>query len=274
MVSIDKAREFVYKHGVLWEQALFAYLFDGGSLERLHQTLRCYKNEDGGWAHGLEHDIKCPDSNPLPLEFLLGVQRDTGIPLGDLLDSSSEWVDQNRREDGSLTNPPTLHQYPHAPWWGQDGQNVPASTVGNLRRLGLSTPSLDESTATWAAEHLSLEKIAANEWLFMSFQPHDWYLSLEDTPENRPFKEATIRNIIELAEKAPEKSVFTLVHYASSPEREVTKHVPPELLEKFLRHLESSQREDGGWDDEHGLLYWQPYFSTLILLTLKNFNRL
>ena len=43
-----------------------------------------YRNGDGGWGHGLEHDIKCPSSNTLALEFLLMIFRDTGLPPGDL----------------------------------------------------------------------------------------------------------------------------------------------------------------------------------------------
>ncbi|MBB6022201.1 hypothetical protein HNR77_003297 [Paenibacillus sp. JGP012] len=49
-VSIDKARNFVYANGVLWEQALFHYLFDGGSIERLYQCLLCYKK---AWLEAL-----------------------------------------------------------------------------------------------------------------------------------------------------------------------------------------------------------------------------
>ncbi|ASS76007.1 hypothetical protein CIG75_14235 [Tumebacillus algifaecis] len=274
MVSIDKTREFVFKHGALWERSLFSYLFDGGSLQHLHHSLLAYKNEDGGFGHGMEHDIKCPDSNPLALEFLLTVVRETGIPAGNLFDNSSAWVERNRAEDGSLKNPPTLHNFPYAPWWSENGQTVPASTVGNLRRLGLSTPVLEESTAKWAAEHLNVEQIANNDWLFMAFQAFDYYLTLEDTADTRPLREATIQNIIKLAEKAPEKSFFTLCHYISDPHSEMTQAVPPALLDRLLTHLSTTQREDGGWNDEHDLLYWQPYMSTLILLTLKNHNRL
>lgn len=274
MVSIDKARDFVFKNGQLWERALFSYLFDNGSLEHLHKCLRAYKNEDGGFGHGLEHDIKCPDSNPLALEFLLGVVRDTGIPAGDILEDTPEWVERNRNEDGSLKNPDNLHQYPHAPWWGQSGQTIPDAIVGNLRRVGLSTPSLEESTARWAAENLTIEKIEANEWLFMAYHAHDYYLTMEETPENRPYKEAAIRNIIKCAENAPAKSRFALMHFAWHPDNEVSKAFPPELLNSVLDQLANGQREDGGWDDEHGLPYWQPYFSTMILWALKNHNRI
>ena len=179
MVSIDQARNFVYQNGALWERALFAYLFDGGSLDHLHRCLLAYKNEDGGFAHGLEHDIKCPDSHPLALEFLLSVHRDTGIPMGNLLDGTVQWLENNRNEDGSLKNPDTLLQYPHAPWWSQGGQTAPDAITGHLIKLGLSTPSLEASTAKWVEENLTVEKIKSNEWLFMAYHAHDYFMNIQ-----------------------------------------------------------------------------------------------
>jgi hypothetical protein len=79
---------------------------------------------------------------------------------------------------------------------------------------------------------------------------------------------------VECAEKIGEKQYFSFFQFATSPESEVAKAVRPELLDKFLDYLANAQREDGGWDDQHGLTYWQPYFSTVVLLTLKRFNRI
>ena len=69
MISLENARCFVHAHGNLWERALWDFLFDSGSDERVQRILSGYKNSDGGFGHGLEHDIKAPMSNPLMLEF-------------------------------------------------------------------------------------------------------------------------------------------------------------------------------------------------------------
>lgn len=37
-ISLEKARHFVYAHGVLGEQALFRRLFGGAPVERLHRS--------------------------------------------------------------------------------------------------------------------------------------------------------------------------------------------------------------------------------------------
>lgn len=273
-ISIDRARNFVYANGLLWEQALFSYLFDGGSLNRLHECLRCYKNSDGGWGHGLEHDVKCPESHPLALEFLMSISRDTNIPMGNLLDGTLDWVERDRNEDGSLRNPETLLKYPHAPWWNDGGQTAPDSITGNLLKNGISSDSLMTSTTRWTRSNLTIEKIQNNEWLFMAYHAFDYYMNLEESLTSKPLKEATIHNIIGCAGKAEQKKYFTFFQFANSPETEIAQAVPQDLLKKFLDYLESSQREDGGWDDEHGLKHWQPYMTTFIVLVLKNYGRL
>lgn len=272
MVSFKRARDFVLQNGALWERSLFLYLFDGGPLEHLHQCLVCYKNKDGGFGHGLEHDLKCPDSHPLALEFLLTISRDTGVPLGDLLQGTPTWVEQQLETDGSLKNPSNLLEYPYAPWWSNGGQAAPDSIVGNLRRLGLSTPLLEESTRLWVKEHLTLDKIESNEWLFMAYHAYDYYMSLDETEETMPYREATIRNIIQCAETAPLKSLPALLHFAPTPDSIIARRTPPQIMNRLLDSLASTQREDGGWDDEHGLPHWQPYFSTIALLALKNYG--
>ena len=147
MVSIDKARHFVHANGTLWERALWDYLFDGGSLDRVHQCLLCYKNADGGWGHGLERDLKAPASNPLMLEFLLTVGRDTGVPLVGTFWTvrrsgwkaySARMACSNRRPACSTTRT-------------RRGGNrlqigAPDSITGHLTKLGLCPPAVQERT--------------------------------------------------------------------------------------------------------------------------------
>jgi hypothetical protein len=277
MISIENARSFVHAHGVLWERALWDYLFDQGPIERVHQCLSCYKNEDGGWGHGLEHDIKSPLSNPLMLEFLLSVIRDTGIHPGTLLDNTPAWLESVQNPDGTLGNPPGLLDYPYAQWW-ESGQNKPDSITGNLIKLNLCPPSVKEKTRDWVLENLTLEKIRSNNWLFMTYHAYDYFFNVDDFPQLEKYQTATMDNIYTCAlgheEQGEMNKLFPFFKYAADLESPVAKDAPAGLVDRILDHLGSSQREDGGWDDEHGLVYWQPYFSTIILLALKRFGRL
>lgn len=276
MISIENARSFVHAHGVMWERALWDYLFDQGPVERVHQCLSCYKNENGGWAHGLEHDIKSPLSNPLMLEFLLSVIRDTGIPAGTLLDNTPAWLESIQNPDGTLGNPSGLMDYPHAQWW-EGGQNKPDSITGNLIKLNLCPPTVQEKTRNWVLENLTLEKIRSNNWLFMAYHAYDYFFNVDDFPQLEKYQEAIGENIYACAlgheAEGEMNKLFPFFQFASGPESTVAKNAPAGLIDRILDHLGSSQREDGGWDDEHGLVYWQPYFSTVVLLALKRFGR-
>jgi hypothetical protein len=279
-ISMKKARDFIYSNGTLWERALFAYLFQAGSLERVHQCLLCYRNDDGGWGHALEHDIRTPDSHPLALEYLLSVLRDTGLPPGSLLDGAAAWVEANRKDDGSLINPPSVLDYPHAPWWelgevtAEGGQTAPDSITGNLYKHGKATQSLLESTRLWVGSNLTLEKVQTNDWLFLAYHAFDYFMNVDDFPDLDVYRQATIDNIINCARNAPEKQYYVLFQFAPSPDSPISRAMPPDVLNRNLDYLLSSQRDDGGWNDENGLAQWQPYATILVLLALQRYGRL
>lgn len=277
MVSVENARCFVHAHGNLWERALWDYLFDNGPIDRVYQCLAPYKNNDGGWGHGLEHDIKAPNSNPLMLEFLLSVFRDTGLPPGNLLEGTPEWLESIQQTDGSLGNPPGLWDYPRAQWW-QDGQNFPDSITGNLIKHGLCPASVREKTRIWVLANMDLDSVRDNNWLFMNYHPFDYFFNEDDFPGLDDYRSATTDNIFNTAltheEQGEMNKLFPFFQFANSPDSVVALKAPEGLVDRILDYLEAAQREDGGWDDEHGLPYWQPYFSTIILLSLKRFGRI
>ena len=275
MVSVEKARYFVYDKGLLWEKRLFDFLFCDGSLEKLHQSLLCYKNNDGGWANGIEHDLKCPDSNPISLEFLLTINRDTGMPMGSLLDGTIEWLENNLNDDGSFKAPDTLYDYPHAWWMAKDiDPTIPDSIVGNLSRLGYLTPLLKESTRRWVSKNLNIDKVLSNNWLFMAYHAFDYYTNIGENEVTIGAESAVAKNIIQCVENAKESQYHTLFHFIKSPDDKLAKVIPNSYIDKFLDHLQAAQREDGGWNDEHGLEYWQPYITIEILCALRNFGRI
>lgn len=274
-VSLEKAREFVYANGVMWERALFGYLFDNRPLAHFHQCVLCYKNIDGGWGHDLEHDIKCPESHPLALEFLLSINRDTGVPLEGLFDGSIAWVEAQRQADGSLRNPAAIRDYPLAPWWVESGgQTIPASLTGGLLRVGVCSPSLAASTRLWAQENLTLERIRTNDWLFMAYHAFDYFMNVQEFPELQAHRRATFENIIACAEVAPENQYYQLFQFVNDPNSALAMAVPDALLNRALDHLEASQQDDGGWRDQHGLPQWYPYVTILAVLALRRFGKL
>jgi hypothetical protein len=125
--------------------------------------------------------------------------------------------------------------------------------------------------------HLTLDKVQSNKWLFMGYHAFDYFFNEDDFPDIEKFRSATLENIYRTAldhEKNGERNkLFPFFQFASGPDSVVARKAPAGLVDRILDYLEKNQRDDGGWDDEHGLPNWQPYFSTLVLLALKRFGR-
>jgi hypothetical protein len=271
-VSLKRARDFVYSSGVLWERDLFAYLFQEGDVKRLQRSLQAHQNDDGGYGHAMEHDLRCPNSNPLALEFLLSALAQFDVPPGNILDGAGEWVARNRQADGTLCNPPEVLDYPHAPWWNEGGQSMPDSIVGNLIKFGKASDDVRATRMEWVQTHLTLDDIAATEWLFMAYHAYDYYLNEDRFPDVEMYRDATVKQIVTLAESAPEKQYTEVFRFAPTPDSRVAQAAPA-LVTRNLDYLQSTQREDGGWDDEHGLAHWQPYVTLRNLLVLRSYGR-
>ncbi len=271
---MKKARDYVYSNGTLWERAAFAYLFEEGDLNRLHQSVLCYKNADNGFGHGMEHDIKTPDSHPLGLEYILGVfVRDWDIPAGNVFAGAAQWVEANQQDDGTLTNPASLHAYPYAPWWKDGGQTAPDSIVGNLTALGLVTPTLAEKTRQWVHANLTIDKICENGWLFMAYHAFDYFMHVDDFPDVTRYRQATIDNIRDCARKAPEEQYGSLLMFAPTPDSVITKAMP-ELVTRDLEYVLQAQQDDGRWKDQHDLAHWQPATTITALRMLERHGKL
>ncbi len=276
-VDLKVARDFVYQNGTLWERALFAYLFQGGSVERLQSCLRSYKNPDNGYGHALEHDLRCPESHPAALEFLLFVLVTFRIPPGDLLYGTSEWLEAHQNEDGTLRNPPTLMDYPLAPWWaGDGGQTIPDSIFGNLMHYREMTDPLYERMMAWAAANITEEKIHANEWLFMAYHAYDFLRNLVVFPDRERLWTAVQENITACAQAARPDQAYEILRFAPDPALKSLTHpqIPDAVITKMLDQLEGAQQTDGSWHDEHNLPQWYPYTTILVLFGLKNYGRL
>ncbi|MCY4464823.1 MAG: hypothetical protein OXE46_04730 [Chloroflexi bacterium] len=273
-INIGKAREFVYRQGTLFERALFAWLFDSGSLERLQQIILCYKNPDDGFGHGFEHDLKAPQSNPLALEYLLGVMKHCSIPVGRLLDGTADWVDSQMNEDGALRNPPQTRDYPLAPWWQESGgQTQPDSIVGNLIRFDRASSSLVQKTKTWVMDNVTIESIQSNEWLFMAYHATDFFFAIDDFPALAEYQRATIDNILACASAMPEAQYDSLFTFAPTPDSMIARALPASTLERCLDYLTGAQQSDGYWRDQHDLPQWYPITTINALLALRRHDR-
>lgn len=151
-----RAETFIWNNARLLERQLFAYHFRGGSREAVLATLRAYQNEDGGFGQALEPDIRCPDSQPVPVQHALEIMDAVGADVAMVQRACAFLATITTAEGGVPFVLPTVRAYPHAPWWNTDDNpaaslNPTAAIVGLLYTLGIDHPWLKRATAyCWA----------------------------------------------------------------------------------------------------------------------------
>jgi hypothetical protein len=118
--AIVRGADYLKQHGRQVEKSLYAFFFDQGSAEAVIDALSAYQNEDGGFGHAYEPDLRCPDSSALcttdALAAIWGVGISVEHPMirsavGYLIDT------YDSQAQSWLMVPPAADSYPRAPWW-------------------------------------------------------------------------------------------------------------------------------------------------------------
>jgi len=118
--AFDGASRFLKTQARPLERALFEHHFEGAPAKAVIAELARFQNEDGGFGHALEPDLRTPSSSALATGIGLRilrevrcaadspmVQRAVRYVLGTFDDEAKVW----------RVVPNDTHDYPHAPWW-------------------------------------------------------------------------------------------------------------------------------------------------------------
>ncbi|MGW1809485.1 hypothetical protein [Streptomyces sp. NPDC002078] len=112
-----RAEQFVWLTARVLEQRLFAYHFLHGTPDAVEAALDAYRNEDGGYGHALEPDLRGPVSQPLHSAHALRVLDDIGRCGGQRVERVCRYLTSISTADGAL---PAIHPsqrgYPVAPF--------------------------------------------------------------------------------------------------------------------------------------------------------------
>ncbi len=151
--SFLKAAEFMRQSARPLERALFEHQFGGGGRTTVLAELVPFQNDDGGFGHGIEPDIRSPHSSVIAtvtaLDILrrIGADEDTpGLPAA--LSYLVEAYDVEHERWPIV--PPAIEDAPHAPWWDYAGSeenfrgfwaNPRASVVAHMQQFQKIVPS-------------------------------------------------------------------------------------------------------------------------------------
>ncbi|MGW0996956.1 hypothetical protein ACWD5V_27465 [Streptomyces sp. NPDC002523] len=112
-----RAEQFVWLTARVLEQRLFAYHFLNGSADPVEVALDAYRNEDGGYGHALEPDLRGPVSQPLHTGRALGVLDAVGRCGGQRVERVCRYLTSVSTADGALPAiSPSQRGYPVAPF--------------------------------------------------------------------------------------------------------------------------------------------------------------
>ena len=139
---------FMLNQARLLELRLFANCFQGEPAARAVDALRGYQNDDGGFGHALEPDVRCPFSLPIDVEIAFQALATAGTVDHGMVTRACDFLARAAQEAGAggAVPPafPVIESFPRAEHWAewtyQPGLNPTAGLVGLLYQLGVDHP--------------------------------------------------------------------------------------------------------------------------------------
>ncbi len=114
---LARAERFVWLTARVLEQRLFAHHFRGGDPGPVETALDAYRNEDGGYGHALEPDLRGPASQPLHTARALRILDAVARCGGQRTERICRYLTSASAPDGALPAVlPSQRGYPTAPF--------------------------------------------------------------------------------------------------------------------------------------------------------------
>lgn len=256
-VDLAAAGDFILRDARLLDRRRFSFRFHGGAAADVLAALRPYQNDDGGFGHALEPDLRGPASQPVPLEHALQILDEIDRFDSQIVEATCDWLASITTDEGGVPFVlPSVAEGPHAPWWvptGEASLNPTAGIVGLLHKHDVSHPWIDTATTyCWEALPQRLNAMGPDDAIsVLTF--------LEHVPDRRradatfDLLGARIRRDLVALEPSTPGYVKTPLEFAPHPKWLARRLFDDMTIELHLEALASKQQDDGGW-----LITWDP----------------
>ncbi|MFD4691692.1 hypothetical protein [Streptomyces sp. NPDC058463] len=262
--SLARAEQFVWLTARVLEQRRFAHHFLDGGADVVETALAAYLNEDGGYGHALEPDLRGPVSQPLHTAHALSVLDSIGRCSGLRVERICRYLTDVSTKEGAL---PALHPsqrgYPAAPFIPVV-DDPPAELLATGPVVGLLHRNQVWHAWLFRATDFCWSAVDALE------QSHPYEIEaavafLDGVPD-RARAEAAAARLGRLVREQrlvvldPQRSADHPVapgyapgehhfpyDYARTPGSLARRWFSDAELDRSLDHLEAGQQEDGGW---------------------------
>ncbi len=259
MATYKAAREFIGANARVLEQRLCAVVFDDADPETVVAALAAYRNDDGGFGHGLEPDKRAPGSQPLDVEIAFEYLAAAEARADGLVSAACDWLMSIADPSGAVPSVlPTIARYPKAAHWEHTEfapeVNGTAAIAAHGHSLGVSHPWLDRAT-DYCFTELETGRVPSEAHTLLALA------KLAEVAADRPRAEAAAGLIAAAIPGAaytklnPKSSDYgvTPLDFAPTPSAMARAWFSDETIESHLTELAQAQEPDGGWP-----ITWQP----------------
>ena len=283
------ARSFMAMHARLLDRRRFELLFDGASPEPALAALRAYRNSDGGYGHGLEPDLRAPESQPAAALHAFEVFEEIAPAMAPEAAELCDWLDTVSLPDGGLPFAlPIEDASGCAPFWANaDPQafslQITAIVVANASRVAVHDPAV--AAHPWLARATS-RCLAAIDALEGAPAPYELAFAVRFLDAVHDREPAAPALLARLGEHVPEDGRLRVtgglpdetlrpLDLAPEPGRPARTLLAEDAVAADLERLSGEQREDGGWSVDFesyspaAALEWRGYATVRALSVLR-----
>jgi hypothetical protein len=284
------ARSFMAGHARVLDRRRFELLFDGASAEPVLAALNAYRNPDGGYGHGLEPDLRAPESQPAAalhaFEVLADVAPVTAPEAAELCD----WLDAIALPDGGLPSAlPIEDPSGCAPFWAQADPHafslqITAIVAAHANRVAAHDPTV--AGHPWLARATSC-CLAAIDALEAAPAAYELAFAVRFLDAVHDRDGAVPGLLARLGEYVPSDGRLRVVggladealrplDLAPEPGRPARSLLDEDAVATDLERLAAEQSEDGGWSVDFqsyspaAALEWRGYATVRALSVLRD----
>jgi hypothetical protein len=260
--DFDAAADFMAAHARVLDRRVFQRLFQGGGPGPVRDAVAAYRNDDGGFGHALEPDVRTAASQPAAVEMALRIMDMTGAWDERLVRDACDWLVTIAPAGGGVAFvEPSVSQGPHAPWWvspeGHQASLIQTGQIaGVLYARGFAHPWLESATEVmWQGIGALTEPGGYEMFGVLAFLQHVPDRARAQAAFDRVGPLILDRGLVALDPEATGE-VHTPLDFAPLPDSIARPLFDDATIGAHLDHLAAAQRDDGGW--MFNWLSWSP----------------
>ncbi|MGH7480592.1 MAG: hypothetical protein ACRELV_00425 [Longimicrobiales bacterium] len=286
---VTAARSFMNGHARLLDRRRFGLLFDGTDADSVLAALRAYRNPNGGYGHGLEPDLRAPESETASAFHAFEVFADLAPVTSPDAVELCDWLDTVALPDGGLPFAlPIADRTGSAPFWAKaDPQafslQITTIVAAHANRVAAHDPAV--AGHPWLARATS-RCLAAIDALEAAPEPYELAFAvrfLDAAHDRDPAAPALLARLGEFVPDGgrlrvvgglPDETLWPL-DLAPEPGRPARTILDEAAVAADLERLAGEQRDDGGWTVDFqsyspaAALEWRGYATVRALSILR-----